>query len=288
MIYHFNNYIFEAMKEEEKKELKTRFEEVHLRTSDPKNMKNHYTAEAVMRQWKEDFIDEDTSEVVTIERHEVVLQRNTMIDDDALARIMFHMQAGELDEVLVSNQNRAGFRADNNNVRVYTVTFKSAEGTHKLITRALSLQMALQVAEDYAEYFLPGEFDIKSAKAEDCFHIIEEPFKYEGEDKPLLHYRIEAVVSADGEAGQHAIEPIRRSFIAIARNADDAKVVVMRDIAKKIKQKHGNVSVDLTLSEARVFSASDIVPMRFTNEYIRRKKANDFVMQGQRISNESI
>jgi DNA-directed RNA polymerase subunit beta len=45
-------------------------------------------AARVLRSWTEDFVDEDTGEVVTIERNEVVLDRDSILDEDNAAMIM--------------------------------------------------------------------------------------------------------------------------------------------------------------------------------------------------------
>src|SRR6195952_3564222 len=41
-------------------------------------------AARVLRTWVEDFVDEDTGEVVSIERNEIVLERDTVLDEEAL------------------------------------------------------------------------------------------------------------------------------------------------------------------------------------------------------------
>ena len=44
-------------------------------------------AARVLRTWVEDFVDEDTGEVVSIERNEVVLERDTILDEEAIELI---------------------------------------------------------------------------------------------------------------------------------------------------------------------------------------------------------
>jgi DNA-directed RNA polymerase subunit beta len=44
-------------------------------------------AARVLRTWVEDFVDEDTGEVVSIERNEVVMERDTVLDEDAIETI---------------------------------------------------------------------------------------------------------------------------------------------------------------------------------------------------------
>jgi DNA-directed RNA polymerase subunit beta len=45
-------------------------------------------AARVLRSWTEDFVDEDTGEVVTIERNEIVLDRDNVLDEDSVAMIL--------------------------------------------------------------------------------------------------------------------------------------------------------------------------------------------------------
>jgi DNA-directed RNA polymerase subunit beta len=45
-------------------------------------------AARVLRTWVEDFVDEDTGEVVSIERNEVVLERDTVLDEDNIMQVL--------------------------------------------------------------------------------------------------------------------------------------------------------------------------------------------------------
>lgn len=75
-----------------------------FRTSDPKEMLHKYLPKHVLKTWKEDFIDEDTHEVVTIERNEVIVDSGE-ITQDKLQQIMFAIQAGDIEDVEVSNED---------------------------------------------------------------------------------------------------------------------------------------------------------------------------------------
>ncbi len=53
--------------------------------ADKKNLKKSIgrkLAARVLRKWTEDFVDEDTGEVVTIERNEIILERDIVLDED--------------------------------------------------------------------------------------------------------------------------------------------------------------------------------------------------------------
>ena len=45
-------------------------------------------AARVLRSWTEDFVDEDTGEVVTIERNEIILERDIVLDEDNIELIL--------------------------------------------------------------------------------------------------------------------------------------------------------------------------------------------------------
>src|SRR6202012_5102011 len=57
---------------------------------DKKTLEPHigrHLAARVLRSWTEDFVDEDTGEVVTIERNEIVLDRDSELNEDNAAMI---------------------------------------------------------------------------------------------------------------------------------------------------------------------------------------------------------
>jgi DNA-directed RNA polymerase subunit beta len=60
-------------------------------TADKKELSKHIgkkLAARVLRTWVEDFVDEDTGEVVSIERNEIVMERDTVLDEDGIATII--------------------------------------------------------------------------------------------------------------------------------------------------------------------------------------------------------
>jgi DNA-directed RNA polymerase subunit beta len=59
--------------------------------ADKKELSKHIgkkLAARVLRTWVEDFVDEDTGEVVSIERNEIVMERDTVLDEDAIDTIV--------------------------------------------------------------------------------------------------------------------------------------------------------------------------------------------------------
>jgi DNA-directed RNA polymerase subunit beta len=57
----------------------------------------------VLRVWSEDFVDEDTGEVVTIERNEIILERDVVLDEDSIESIL----DAEIDTVILQKEDVA-------------------------------------------------------------------------------------------------------------------------------------------------------------------------------------
>ncbi|MCB0520612.1 MAG: DNA-directed RNA polymerase subunit beta [Lewinellaceae bacterium] len=58
-------------------------------------------AARVLRSWTEDFVDEDTGEVVTIERNEIILERDVVLDEDNIEQVI----ASGLETVILQRED---------------------------------------------------------------------------------------------------------------------------------------------------------------------------------------
>ena len=68
------------------------------------NLKKHLgqkLAARVLKSWIEDFVDEDTGEVVSIERNEIILERERVLDEEAIEQIM----ASNVPSILVHKED---------------------------------------------------------------------------------------------------------------------------------------------------------------------------------------
>ena len=63
-------------------------EEVKATRENLSNYLGRKLAARVLKSWIEDFVDEDTGEVVSIERNEIILERESVLDEDAIEQIM--------------------------------------------------------------------------------------------------------------------------------------------------------------------------------------------------------
>ncbi|MFK5971848.1 MAG: DNA-directed RNA polymerase subunit beta [Flavobacteriaceae bacterium] len=63
-------------------------EEVKVSNAGLKKVLGRKLAARVLNSWHEDFVDEDTGEVVSIERNEIIIDRDTILEKDHIAQIM--------------------------------------------------------------------------------------------------------------------------------------------------------------------------------------------------------
>ena len=156
---------------EEKKEKKWMMPEdiKVIETNKPEEMLHKYLAEHAVKTWTENFIDQDTGETVPVERHEVIFDRGTYIDESLLPKIMFSIQSEELKTVKVC-ENKPLVKRHNMQVRRYIV--KLSDGLHNCnvyTTRAKTPEDAAQMVCDfYTIYGLPtlsGNFSVIDSAA---------------------------------------------------------------------------------------------------------------------------
>ena len=78
-------------------------EEVKVSNAGLKKVLGRKLAARVLNTWHEDFVDEDTGEVVSIERNEIVLDRDTILEKEHITQIM----EADVKTVLLHKENNA-------------------------------------------------------------------------------------------------------------------------------------------------------------------------------------
>ena len=188
---------------EEKKEEKWMMPEdiKVIETNKPEEIFHKYLAENAVKTWTENFIDQDTGEKVPVERHEVIFDRGTYIDESLLPKIMFSIQSEELKTVKVC-ENKPLVKRDNMNVRRYIV--KLADASHNCnvyTTRAKTPEDAAQMVCDYYTiYGLPtllGNFSVIDSSTTGLRLLYKEDFgeEYWDEMYMMTHVRLEGKVN---------------------------------------------------------------------------------------------
>ncbi|HHH52675.1 MAG TPA: DNA-directed RNA polymerase subunit beta, partial [Bacteroidetes bacterium] len=86
------------------KEILDIFELVEEVKADEANLKKaigRKLAARVLRKWIEDFVDEDTGELISLERNEIILERNTILDEENMKLIL----EGDVDSIIVQKED---------------------------------------------------------------------------------------------------------------------------------------------------------------------------------------
>jgi DNA-directed RNA polymerase subunit beta len=90
-------------------------EEVDASKKDLKKMIGRKLAARVLRTWTEDFVDEDTGEVVSIDRNEVVLERDSVIEEE------------DIETILESGSKSVILHREDINVTDYTIIYNTLQ-----------------------------------------------------------------------------------------------------------------------------------------------------------------
>ena len=188
---------------EEKKEKKWMMPEdiKVIETNKAEEMLHKYLAESAVKTWTENFVDQDTGENVPVERHEVIFDRGTYIDESLLPKIMFSIQSEELKTVKVC-ENKPLVKRHNMQVRRYVV--KLSDGLHNCnvyTTRAKTPEDAAQMVCDfYTIYGLPtlsGNFSVIDSAATGLRLLYKEDFgeEYWDDMYQTRHVVLESLVN---------------------------------------------------------------------------------------------
>ncbi len=90
-------------------------DEIKVSKSGLKKIVGRKLAARVLKTWIEDFVDEDTGEVVSIERNEVVIDRETVIDND------------HIDEIIDSGAKTILLHKEDQNLQDYAIIYNTLQ-----------------------------------------------------------------------------------------------------------------------------------------------------------------
>lgn len=244
--------------------MQTKFNEVVLRTSVLEEMKGKYLAERVLRTWKEDFVDEDTSEVVSIDRNELLFDRGVLLDNDTLSQVNFYLQSNDIVDVLVSNQKRTGAVVEGYSA-VYCVTILQGNKKRNYYLYANSVGMAIRIVTDFLEQKVDGSFAFTSVKEMGYSNLISLDEDNEEEiEKDFYKIKVE-VLHEDAEA-------FEQTYILRSNDAEEAKEMIIRYISFKMKEGKREVPFEVTIISAGTIPCKDIVDYQFAKEHYDNEK----------------
>lgn len=225
-----------------------------------------YPAKNIFREWKEEFIDEDTGLVTPVTRSEILFKRGEALTSDDFSKLLFHFQCGDIEEISLSDQQRQATLVNNRGFGLWTVKAVGNKFKPKLLLRATNAMNAYEVAKDFIELNYTGDFFIKSMKTySDC--IIIEP-KEEEETMDVLKswYEVSLLLVLQDENGEEE-ESQPYVFIVYAETVEAAKVTIENWLANKRAEDGVEGKYTLKMLSATTIGANVIVPMEFCLAY---------------------
>lgn len=235
-----------------------------------------YTAEPVVKKYIEDFCDEDTGEVVSIDRNEFIFEKGRELSSDDFSALLFNLQCEYIKEVRLSNIQRQGNLVSGMRFRLWNVKVDGARKL-KMLLRADNALLAYEVAKDYIELNYKGTFTIEGIKTfSDC--IVIEPEK-DDEKRNISAdrwwYMVE-VESMQQDPGEEPVSLFTSHFVVFAENVESAKVIIDRWVAEE-KAKRGETAnnVILRTNSASVISCSVVVPAEFCFAYTKKDEEEE-------------
>lgn len=276
---------------EAQERIETRKDEIRYRTADQRRMVGKFLAEKVCKKWVEDFADQETGEVISVERTTILFEGGKYIDESLAQSICFHIQCGDIADVEVSNQRRIARPEKNYYLRPYTATAVIGEKRKKFILQAQSAAQAIEVVTDYIELKYTSLFVVDSVKAMPGCIILNDRFRRAveeveggneaGEETPdgeearedTKYYRIEADITAvPTEGDEEEPRPSSYDFIVKTRDIDTAKAVItawINTTMKKRAEEEGREArtFEISLTSASPFNLNAIIPYAFCVAY---------------------
>jgi hypothetical protein len=272
-----------AKKKEEKQREWKRPCDIHVtRTANPKTMLYKYLAEDVCKTWTEDFIDEDTKELVSIERKEKLFERGRYLDKETVSKVQFSIQAEEITEVLVCDTRYDAERFIGNGFFPWEVSVSAGEKKFLYLTRAQSVEQAITIATEYAGMYLglSGWFGVKQVKHCD-YKIIEDSDECIPENAPddynadydYFKVTVQSRFYCDLDED---VEKESYTYIIKAQDVGEAKERIT-EFCKKLWEKEldRNPRNSFIVLKAQPYDTDGIVPLEYCKLYRQESEADN-------------
>lgn len=276
---------------EAQERIETREDEIRYRTDDTRRMIGKFTASRVFKTWKEDVIDQETGEVLTIERNELLIEAGKYIDEETAQSISFYLQCGDIADVEVSNQRRLARPDKRQSLLPFKATAVIGNKRKSFILQAQNATAAIEVVTDYIELNFTSLFVVDSVKAMPGIIILNDRFRRAveeaeggneaGEETPdgeeqredTKYYRIEAdIMEQRTDEADEEPTPMSYDFIVKTRDIDTAKTVITAWINTQLRkqaEKDGREprTFEVVLTSATPFNCNAIIPYAFCAAY---------------------
>jgi len=261
------------------KTIETRKDEVRQTTTLPKEMLGKFLAKRVIKGWTEDFVDDGTGEVVTIERNEVLFDRGMLLDKESISKIQFYLEAGDIQNVEVSNQRRLGYIIQNNHLFPWTAIIRSGKKKKRFLLYADSAEMVIEVIKDYVELNFQESFYICQIKDFGSCIILKDTLKKYQKDDLIALEQLGIDLGSEEEEVEGKFYQIdvsvitedmsyQETFIIETKDVDKAMIVIRGYIEKQAKEAKNDVEIkEVKLEGAKGITVDEFIDREFSLAY---------------------
>ena len=126
-----------------------------IRTSNPDEMRGRYLVKRVTKVWTEDFVDQCTGEMVSVDRRQLMMDVGKMTEE-RVQEAMFLIQSGDIDGVDVCDENMLELTvgtAGSTNPNIYNVEISRFLDRINYIVYAQSIQQAIKIATEFGQVY---------------------------------------------------------------------------------------------------------------------------------------
>lgn len=285
--------------------MNTRFDERTVKVTDAEGLQEYlgrgfqYFAKTHYKVWNEDFLDQDTGEIVSVERTLALYQKGRMITADETSTILFHLQTGDLKEIWLSNQSRMGaVIVDGWANQLWVVKLCEVHGKtrQKILTHAASAEKAIAIVRDWVELNHSIHYEVASVKNFDTCIIIDDvqPPADEGEeteqqevsqpieDQPPTgakrYYKTTVRISYGQKHGDENEYNQEWPFIVSARDMEETNEKINKYLTERVAKEiaeDGKSDLEgykLTTIDGSPISCNIIIPNEFSEAYAPKPK----------------
>lgn len=252
-----------------------------FRTSDTNEMVGKYLPRPVIKTYNEDFMDDDTKEVITIERSEVLVDQGH-ITKELASTIAFFIASGDIKDVEVCEDPVLDMTLYTSGaLRPYSVEIHNNIGEKsQYIAHAQTLAQAIRIATEFAQVYkgLCGWVSVSRVVVVNAVFIPDDDKcipEDERKSPELEHNYFKVQVRTEWEDELTGAPKKRdRYFVIAAEEVGEAKERMARwlDITAAESKERGEGDapgdkVRRTIRKATPFEAECIVPREFSELY---------------------
>jgi hypothetical protein len=238
--------------------------QIITKSEDLANASGKFISKAICKCWTEDFVDEDSGEVVEIDRKEILFDKAKEITPTLIPQLLFHLQSGEVKEIEISNQKRAAYESSYGS-RIYLAVAEIGPKLkkNKFLFAAPNIPISIEILKDFIELNFIGGYRIVSIKEFQTSLVLDDKMtemsKINQEDSlnDEKFYHITAIVTMkDGYETKANV---------VVKTLDLDKALIL--LNKKLSETYKEEEFTSKLEEAKLLTVDHIIEDDFVLAY---------------------